>query len=73
MGGDLLGAYGERRGMGWADNTPMLASLAAEFAANVAGTASPEPAYATCADGLWFHDAVGRRPARHDGRVQQCP
>lgn len=69
VGAEALPAYDERRSMGWAANTPMLASLAAEFAANVAGTATAEPVYATFADGLWFHDALGRAagPSRPPG------
>ena len=60
VGAGSFSAYGDRMNMGWADNIPMLASLAAEFAGHVAGGAATEPLYATFADGLWFHDAIAR-------------
>ncbi len=60
LGAEMFSPYEERGSMGWGDNTPMLASLAAEFAGQVAGTAKADPIYATFGDGLRFHEAMGR-------------
>lgn len=58
VGAELFSPYDERGLMGWGDNTPMLASLVAEFAGQVTGTSTAEPIYATFDDGLRFHEAV---------------
>ncbi|MFD4247720.1 Gfo/Idh/MocA family protein [Streptomyces sp. NPDC058525] len=60
VGAELSSAYGRRGNFGWGDNTPMMASMVAEFAASIAGNLRTPPLYATFADGVWVLEAIER-------------